>query len=399
MSRRVDHVDHLKVDADELKDSAANVAANVADAAATAKNWAEPKVGDLVAWLRPHAENAWRESVKAAAPHVERLAAQAAPAMDNAAEKLVPAAQNAGIKVGEGITVAHDKVLEELLPRLVAVVNEAAKRHHNLGVVVEEPARGHHARKKPHKSGHKHAKREVVKLVQDATDHVDTHKHHHRGRKLLAASAAGVAVAGYTFWKRAQPKNDPWAEPWDQSKDADYSGTVKDAKYRVEEVADDIGEATGRAVSRGKELAEDVSERSADLREDLAEKAGELRDDLAERTADVRENAVKWSKDAAAKVTDVARDVEGKVEGLIKHRHDGGTATPPVDPDTAMPIAETVVSGDVPTGDVVTNDTVTVADDTVTVADDTAGDTVTVTDVKTVTEDDGTNSDYQSGTY
>jgi len=358
MSRR-EHVDQLRLDADEVRDSAAHVAANVADAAVNAKNWAEPKVGDLVAWLRPHAERAWRESVKAAAPQVEKLAAQAAPAMDTAAERLVPAAQHAGIKVGEGITVAHDKVLEELLPRLVAVVNEAAKRHHDLDLVVDD-ARIKHGHKKHRKHGHKHHKRDVVALAHEAVDHVDVKKHHghkkHGGRKLLAAGAAGVAVAGYTFWKRSQPQNDPWAEPWDQSKEADFSGTVKDAKYRVEEVAEDLGEASGRAVSRGKEIAEDVSEKSADLREDIAEKAGDLRediaekagdlrDDLAERTADVRENAVKWGKEAATKVADVARDVEGKVEGLIKHGHDSGAVE--IDPETAMPMAETVVTDQV----------------------------------------------------
>lgn len=129
----------VNIDPEDLKDAAAHAVGALQDAGKSvagtasthvkaAKDWAEPLLSNVHEWLKPRVDKAWTDSVSAAAPHVETFAAKATPALKDAHDKLVPAAAAAGVKAGEGITAAHGKLVEEFLPRIVHLINEAAER-------------------------------------------------------------------------------------------------------------------------------------------------------------------------------------------------------------------------------------------------------------------------------
>ena len=92
------------VDTDKLKDQAAEAVVQAKDAAVQAKEWGAPKVEAFLEWLQPRVEKAWQDSIQAAAPRVEKAAGKAGPAIDT----------------------AHDKIVDEVLPKIVASFNAAA---------------------------------------------------------------------------------------------------------------------------------------------------------------------------------------------------------------------------------------------------------------------------------
>ncbi|ANC32032.1 hypothetical protein [Isoptericola dokdonensis] len=264
-----------KIDTDKVKDSAAEVAAALVgagsraadgarDAAGQAKDWASPRYDAFVEWLRPRAEKAWNDSVQAAAPRVEQAATKAGPLVDS----------------------AHDKIVEEYLPKLVVAFNAAAAR---AGATAEEVAK---AAKKAAKEAEKAAKKEQRKG---------------RRRKALVWTAVlgGTAAAGYAFYRRAQPQNDPWAEPWEQSTAPDFDGAARDARHVVGDAAEAVGEAAGAAVAKGKEATEKLSE-----------KAAEVREDVAARTTRARKKTEDAAAEAEAAVEDAGRAVEDKADDI-----------------------------------------------------------------------------------
>ena len=99
------------IDTEKLKEQAAQAAATAQsaatqladqakDAAVHAKEWGTPKVEAFLEWLQPRVEKAWQDSIQAAAPRVEKAATKAAPAIDT----------------------AHDRLVEDVLPKIVASV-------------------------------------------------------------------------------------------------------------------------------------------------------------------------------------------------------------------------------------------------------------------------------------
>ena len=98
--------EQAKVAAGHARVAAADAAVQAKEAAILAKDWSAPRLEATKDWLTPRLEHAWAEGVKAAAPKIEL-----------AAEKATPA-----------IGTAHDKLVDELLPRLVSAVNDAAER-------------------------------------------------------------------------------------------------------------------------------------------------------------------------------------------------------------------------------------------------------------------------------
>src|SRR5690554_7614449 len=99
------------LDADRLKSQAAQVGARLSDASVRAGQAAETlatqaREAALTAkeWAAPRAEKAWREGKRAAAPKIEAAAANAIPLVDK----------------------GHDKLVDEILPKLVAAVTAAA---------------------------------------------------------------------------------------------------------------------------------------------------------------------------------------------------------------------------------------------------------------------------------
>ncbi|MFC8943557.1 hypothetical protein ACFT1B_36320, partial [Streptomyces griseoincarnatus] len=224
-----DYVDTSKIDTEKVKEKAAeatallsdvsskaasqagSLAAQAKDRAVNAKDWAQPRVNDFIAWLTPRAEKAWQDSLQAAAPQVEKAASKAAPLIDS----------------------AHDKLVDDLLPKMVSAFNAAAAN-----------------------AATAQSKASLAETVSKAAD-----KAGKKGSKkgwLVALAAGGAAVAGYVFWKRAQPQTDPWAEPWEQGTGADYSNGA--ARH-----SSGVGAAAGSAVAKGKEAGAKAAQTAKDL--------------------------------------------------------------------------------------------------------------------------------------
>jgi hypothetical protein len=250
------------VDTDRLRSHAADVGASLQHASSHAGQTAaqladQARVGALQAvdWAAPRVEKALREGAKAAAPKVERAAEKAVPLVDT----------------------AHDRLVEDLLPKLVAAV----------GALATATATG----------ADKARDVTSAKLTELAHLEVPEPKKSHTGAKvfwLIAGIAAvGAAIAA---WRRSQPQHDPWAEqPWESAEHGADRFKHRAAEAR-EEVRDDlgsaaeaVGEVAGEAVARTREATEKAKEAS----ERVAERAREATEKAKEATDKAREAAAK----------------------------------------------------------------------------------------------------------
>ncbi|WP_285100571.1 hypothetical protein [Promicromonospora sp. MEB111] len=279
-----DYVDTSKIDTEKVKERAAeatallsdvsskaasqagSIAAQAKDRASNAKDWAQPRVNDFIAWLTPRAEKAWQDSLQAAAPQVEKVAGKAAPLIDS----------------------AHDKLVDDLLPKMVSAFNAAAAN--------AAAAQG---------------KTSLAETVTDAADKA-SRKSSKKGW-LIALAAGGAAVAGYVFWKRAQPQTDPWAEPWEQSSGADYSDGA--AKH-----SSGVGSAAGSALAKGKEAGAKAAQTAKDLGARAYSAASPAFEAAKEKAGPVLEKAapvIDAAKEKAAPVIDAAKSTAQKASGAV----------------------------------------------------------------------------------
>lgn len=151
--------------------------AQVQDAALTAGHHLREKVAPAVGAKA-------RDAKEWAAPHVERGLEAAAPKVEAAVEKVSPA-----------VDAARDKIVDDLLPRLVDAVNAAA------AAGAAATAAGAVAKTRGGDA--------VAVLKGDAVA-----KPKHRGRKFLLFTALAAAVgAAVAVFKKQQPREDPWAVP------------------------------------------------------------------------------------------------------------------------------------------------------------------------------------------
>jgi hypothetical protein len=298
-----DYVDTSKIDTEKVKERAAEAAALLSDVslkaatqagvvaaqakgrASNAKDWAQPRVNDFIAWLTPRAEKAWQDSLQAAAPQVERAAGKAAPLIDT----------------------AHDKLVDDLLPKMVSAFNAAAANAataQNKAVIAAAAAAAEEAGKKGSKKGW-----------------------------LVALTAGGAAVAGYVFWKRAQPQTDPWAEPWEQGTGADYSNGA--ARH-----SSGVGSAAGAAVAKGREAGAKAAQTAKDLGARAYSAAGPAFEAAKEKAGPVLEKAapvLDAAKEKAAPVLDAAK---ARAQKATAARSDtASTDSRPA--DASVPVTET----------------------------------------------------------
>ncbi len=151
--------------------------ASVQDAAAAAQHHLRETVAPVVA-AKAHDAKEW------ATPKVERGLEAAAPKVEAAVEKISPA-----------VDAARDKLVDDLLPRLVDAVNAAA------AAGATAAAAGAAAKSR---SGDA-----VAVLKGEAVA-----KRPHRKRKFFLLTALVAAVgAALAVFKKQQPKDDPWAVP------------------------------------------------------------------------------------------------------------------------------------------------------------------------------------------
>ena len=232
--------------------TAALLAEQAKEAAGHAKLWAAPRVEAAVDWTTPRVEKAWREGAHAVEPKVER-----------AAEKALPL-----------VETAHDKLVEDLLPKLVAAVNAAA---------VAAAAGADKARDVTEK-----------KLTDLAHIKVPEPKKSHTGAKVLWLFAGFAAIAAaFTAWRSTRPTNDPWAEqPWESAGEhgsdrfkaraaearEELGGVVTDVRHDLGDAAEAVGEAAGGAVAHAREASEKVAERAREATEKAREATEKARE-------------------------------------------------------------------------------------------------------------------------
>ncbi|WP_188037306.1 hypothetical protein [Actinotalea sp. JY-7885] len=226
------------VEVDDLKAHAAHVQAALADASAqagiaAARLGEEAKAAALQAkgWATPRVEKALHDATAAAAPRVEK-----------AAEKSLPIVES-----------AHDRFVDELLPKIVAAVNAAA---------VAAAAGADKARDAA-----------STKLSEIAHVEPPAPPKSHRFAKVFWLVAGVVGIVGAVgAWRRSRPTTDPWAEqPWETEDTGSerLKAAAADVRYELADAAETVGEAAGETVARTRE----ATERAAALAREAAEKA------------------------------------------------------------------------------------------------------------------------------
>jgi hypothetical protein len=218
-----------------------------------------------VDWTTPRLEKVLRDSAHAAAPKVEKAAEKAIPLVDT----------------------AHDRLVDEILPKLVAAVEAAAAA----AVTGVDKARDATS----------------AKLADLAHLEVPEPPKSHRVAKVFwvvsGVAAVGVAVAA---WRSSKPMNDPWAEqPWEPVGETgserfkaraagareELGGVVADVRHDAWDAAEVVGEVAGGAVAKTREAAEKAKE----ARDKVAERAHEA----TEKAREVSEKALEATKKAA----------------------------------------------------------------------------------------------------
>ncbi|GHG48867.1 hypothetical protein GCM10011331_10960 [Flavimobilis marinus] len=211
------------LDSEKVKDTAAALVAAVSDAgtqasvvagrlahqakesASQAKDWSDPRVHEFREWLTPRVEKAWEESRRAASPHVEKVAEKAGPKID----------------------VAHDKLVDEYLPKLVATFSAAtaaaaAKASTSAESAAESFTKAADSVASKHGAAAKAAASRAAKSKKTG-----------KGKTFwFLAGTAAAAGGAYAVWRKSQPEVDPWAEPWEKVETED-SGVVSDVKEKV----------------------------------------------------------------------------------------------------------------------------------------------------------------------
>ena len=279
------------LDMDRVKRSAADIGVHARDLSARAVQYApelahqardaatvvvdkvQPRVADAYAWARPRARKAWQGGVQAAAPHVESLAGKAGPLLTSAQEKLHPAVDVAYGKVSQAIDVAHEKLLTDMIPRLVAAVNAAAAQ-----------AGG--------------ADSAAARAAAAAADKLAKKKR--RRRRVTVVTLVGAAVAGFALWRRAQPVNDPWAQPWNASDDDDAD--QEDPRVGAARLAAHVASLRQDAVAH----AQDVANRAQTVAVKAQDAATAAVHTVADKAKDAAHEAVDKVKAAKAKPQDAA---------------------------------------------------------------------------------------------
>lgn len=248
------------LDADRLKSQAADVGARLSDVTAraglTAEQLAEQAREAAVHakdWAAPRAEKAWVEGRKAAGPKIEAAAEKAIPVVDT----------------------AHDRLVDDILPKLVAAITAAA----GAAAVGADKAR------------------DVADAKLTELAHIAPPPKKHTGAKVFW-SIAGLAIAGavYAAFRRRQPTGDPWAEePWDDA-EADLAERAQAALDEVPPAEEVVDEAAAVA-ERGLETAE--AEAAAAV-EETAEKVADAAAEAKPRRTRSRKPAAEGAEGDAA---------------------------------------------------------------------------------------------------
>jgi hypothetical protein len=184
----------------------------VGHAAGTTREWAGPKVHAAKEWAAPRAQ----KGLDVAAPRVEAAVETVSPKID----------------------AARDKLVDEVLPRLVDAINAATSQAS--AARDEAASRGADA---------------VAVLKGEA---VAKPKKKHRLRKLLMLGGLVAAAAAAFKAMRGGPKDDPWATPagsssWAPSTSASVAGAAAAEAALDDAAASEATESPGAEAEAGLE--------------------------------------------------------------------------------------------------------------------------------------------------
>src|SRR5690625_1790597 len=169
-----------KVEA-ELRNQAGDAGKAARQFADQGKEWATPKVDAAIAWAAPRMEKAWKSGVTATAPRPATAAGRSRDAVD----------------------VAHDKLVDDVLPKVIDALEEAARAAKSGADSVQSQV--HASTKKAEK-----ALKQQEKAAKGGSKWRKT-----LGWVLIGSALAGIGVM---IWRRTQPVDDPWAEEyWDDA--------------------------------------------------------------------------------------------------------------------------------------------------------------------------------------
>lgn len=280
------------LDADRLKSQAADVGARLSDVTARAGLTAEQLAAQAKEaayqakdWAAPRAEKAWYEGRKAAAPKIEAAAEKAIPVVDT----------------------AHDRLVDDILPKLVAAITAAA----GAAAVGADKAR------------------DVADAKLTELAHIAPPPKKHTGAKVFW-SIAGLAIVGAVVaaFRRRQPAADPWAEePWDETDAVESSMAAA-----LDEVPapSEVGDEAIAVAERGLETAEAEARAAAEATGSTG--VTESTEKLAEAEAEVmpkprRTRAPKPAADDAAAPEGDAKPAAARRRTPAKPKPDADTPT------------------------------------------------------------------------
>lgn len=279
---------------------AKDAAAHAAEAAEHAVEWATPRAKDAAAhaaeWATPRAKDAATQAaelaehaVEWATPRVEAAVEWATPrvekALSDAAEKAGPAVEKAAGKAYPYVDVAHDRFVDEVLPKVAAVVGTAM-------VAAAEGA---------------DRARDIASEKLAEIAHLEPPKppKSHRFAKVFwTLTGIALVIAAISAWQKSKPTTDPWAEqPWEPAEPADRfkahaaeaRGVASDVRHEIEDAAEVVGERAGETVARtrgatekAKAAAREATEKAKAAADEALEKAKEAtsRAKDAEQSAD-----------------------------------------------------------------------------------------------------------------
>lgn len=197
------------------------------------KDWATPKVEAAIDWAGPRVEKAWKAGVTATAPKLASAAGRTQGAVD----------------------VAHDKLVDDVLPKVIAALEDAA-------AAAKAGADG--AQSRVHKA--------VGKAEKALKEQEQAAKGGSKWGKTLGWVLVGSAVAGagVLIWRRTQPVDDPWAEEyWDDAVApvAEKPNVTAAAAEKTEDLADSAADAAKEASQKVEDVTKDIKD-AADEKKD-----------------------------------------------------------------------------------------------------------------------------------
>ncbi|MBV7363120.1 hypothetical protein KRX54_01550 [Actinomycetaceae bacterium TAE3-ERU4] len=214
------------VDTDALTENLSSFASQVSDKATEL-------AGQTRDWAAPQLEKAWRETVKVAAPKIEAASEAVRPRVD----------------------AAHEKLVEDYLPRVQRAMADAAAAAQS-----DAPLR---TRAEKVASATTKALSEPTKKSRPILKTL-----------LLSLGVAACSAVGYVLWRRSQPVEDPWAEEYwadldAKTKEIDFAKEAAEAEEAAEEAVANMD------LKDPKEALQDAAEKAGDKAEELADKAAE----------------------------------------------------------------------------------------------------------------------------